>query len=736
MVTRNNILRVAINTPVRKLFDYLLPEKGSEVKLQPGMRLQVPFGRSREKIGLLIAVTDSSTIERHRLKRATMILDNYPVLPRQQLELMLWAAEYYQHPVGEVILGHLPKLLSQGAPAELPRNRCWKACYPVLPDMEQQLTRAPRQKALLLRIRQFPDGICQDNLREDFAGLQSLLKGLEDKGLVESFNKGPQANATINPVNSISLNDEQIAAVATITDSADRYKAFLLDGVTSSGKTEVYIHAIREIIANGKQALVLVPEIGLTPQFICRLRDQLGTDIAVIHSGLSDRERFSAWLMARDGLAPVVVGTRSAIWTPLAKPGIIIVDEEHDLSYKQQEGFRYSARDLAVTRARRDNIPVVLGSATPSMESVYNARKQRYHEIRLTRRAGSADLPDIHVLDIRGSKMDGALSSTLLQTIHEYLQRRQQILLFLNRRGYAPLIMCHDCGWISKCPRCDKQMTYHKHSNRLWCHHCEHQEKRMTACGQCNGGNLLEIGHGTQRVLETLEKNFPDAATARLDRDSTRRKGSMESILAQVEKGEIDILVGTQMMAKGHHFPGVTLVGIIDADHGLFSNDFRGSERMAQLILQVSGRAGRSDNRGVVLIQSHYPGHPLLKTLCQHDYSSIAGLILAERENALLPPLAYQILLRAEANDKQSVGKFLDHAREALPKTATRVEAFGPFPSPIELKAGRYRMQLLLQSGTRKSLRECIDSWVQSLEKLPGSRKVRWSLDVDPQDML
>lgn len=700
------------------------------------MRLLVPFGRSREKTGVLIEVTDKTSIDPQRLKRAISILDDQPVIPQQQLELMLWAARYYLHPVGEVVLGNLPGLLSRGSSPEFPGKRYWKACYPLLPDAEQQLAKAPRQKALLTMIREYPDGISQDDLREYFPGLHSFLKALEDKGLIESFSKNIQPDNIAEPINNITLNSEQREAVNTITAGLEQYRSFLLDGITGSGKTEVYIHSIREVIARNKQALVLVPEIGLTPQFINRLREQLGTSIAVMHSALTDRERFNAWTMARDGLAPVIVGTRSAIWTPLARAGIIIVDEEHDLSYKQQEGFRYSARDLAVIRARRENIPVVLGSATPSMESVYNTRNERYHEIRLTRRTGSAGLPDIHLLDIRGSRMDGALSQGMLQSIHEHLQRRQQILLFLNRRGYAPLVMCHDCGWISKCPRCDRQMTWHKPSNRLRCHHCEHQEKRMDVCSQCHSSSILDIGHGTQRLLETLEKNFPDAAIARIDRDSTRRKGSMQAILEKVQRGEIDILVGTQMMAKGHHFPGVTLVGVIDADRGLFSSDFRGSERMSQLILQVSGRAGRSENRGVVLIQTHYPEHPLLKTLCRYDYATMAGMILAERESARLPPVTYQVLLRAEANQKQTVIKFLEQARQALPSTNGKVEAFGPFPSPIELRAGRYRMQLLLQSDTRKALRDCVEPWVADLDKLPGGKKVRWSLDVDPLDML
>ncbi|MBI4006231.1 MAG: primosomal protein N', partial [Gammaproteobacteria bacterium] len=499
----------------------------------------------------------------------------------------------------------------------------------------------------------------------------------------------------------------------------------------------VYIQCIKHIITMGKQALILLPEIGLTPQFIERFERQLNVDIAVLHSALQDRERLHAWLRARDGRALVVLGTRSAIWTPFQQLGIIIVDEEHDLSYKQKDGFRYSARDLAMIRSQQENIPVVLGSATPSMESLQNAVKGRYKELKLGRRAGGARLPRINILDIRASKMHGAVSQTLLESIQYCIEKNQQALLFLNRRGYAPVIMCHDCGWVFKCSRCNIQMTYHKHNNKLCCHHCGHVEKLINNCHECNSHKIIEIGHGTQRLAETLEKILPSAHLIRIDRDSTRRKGAMQSMLNDIHSGGVDILIGTQMLAKGHHFPRVTLVGIIDADRGLYSADYRASERMAQLILQVSGRAGRAENPGTVIIQTHHPEHPLLTTLIEHGYAKFAELVLRERKEALLPPFSYHALLRAEAHDMQLSRKFLTDAKSRLPATnKLQMEIFGPIASPIEKRAGRYRMQLLLQSTDRSRLRQILEPWVKILEQIPSARKVRWSLDVDPQDML
>lgn len=736
MRSQTVILRVAINTPLRRLFDYLPPVDYQGNRLVPGVRLKVPFGKSGEKTGLLIDVSDSSEIEPGRLKRVTTVLDNAPLIDHRLLKLMQWAADYYHHPVGEVTLGNLPALLSQGHRTEKKQIKYWRPASSGNQAGNINLQNAPVQNALLDFLKKYPDGISQEAVQNEFSNCNRPLKQLYEKNLVEYFFVDTPAGNETFPPEKINLNQEQKNAIDSVLSCRNKYQPFLLNGVTGSGKTEVYISIIQEIIKQGSQALVLVPEIGLTPQFINRFRARLDTHIAVLHSALTDNERMTSWLDARNGVAKVVIGTRSAIWTPFQQLGIIIIDEEHDLSYKQQEGFRYFARDLAVMRAQQENIPVVLASATPSLESLFNVRKKRYQEIILTQRAGNASMPDINILDVRGNKMDGALSQQLLTLIRRYLDKKQQVLLFLNRRGYAPVMMCHHCGWISKCPRCDIQMTYHKTTARLCCHHCGHQEKVPSNCNECKGDKIIEVGHGTQRIMETLETNFPDAKILRIDRDSTRRKGSMQAMLDQINNRETDILVGTQMLAKGHHFPGVTLVGVVDADQGLYSIDYRGSERLAQIITQVSGRSGRADNPGIVVLQTHHPDHPLLKTLTEHDYAKTTSLIMQERAEAALPPFTYQALLRADANNPQTVRRFLNHAKNRLDKAQGDFESYGPFTAPIEKRAGRFRMQLLVQSENRNQLKKLLGDWVTRLEELPDARKVRWSLDVDPQDML
>lgn len=736
MHSQKVILRVAINTPLRRLFDYLPPADYQGNKLTPGLRLKVPFGKSGEKTGLLIEITDSSEIEPNRLKRISAFLDTEPVIDRKLLRLMQWAADYYHHPIGEVTLGSLPALISQGKPATKKQIKYWRLTQAGKSICKSSIKNAPVQNALLNFLKSDPDGISQDAIRDKFTNWDRPLKQLLAKKLVEFYYRdSPDKNDLYSPV-LINPNEEQTKAINTILSYKDQYQPLLLNGVTGSGKTEVYISVISEIIKQGSQALVLVPEIGLTPQFINHFRSRLDTHITILHSALTDHERMASWLDASNGTARVVIGTRSALWTPFQQLGIIIIDEEHDLSYKQQEGFRYFARDVAVMRAQQEKIPVVLASATPSLESLFNVHKNRYKEINLTQRAGNAQMPDINILDVRDNKLDGALSKSLLEIIRQHLDKKQQVLLFLNRRGYAPVMMCHHCGWISKCPRCNIQMTFHKTITRLCCHHCGHQEKIPSKCPECNGEKIIEIGHGTQRIMETLEANFPDAKILRVDRDSTRRRGSMQNMLEQINNREADILVGTQMLAKGHHFPGVTLVGVIDADQGLYSIDYRGSERLAQIITQVSGRSGRADNPGIVVLQTHHPDHPLLKTLVEHDYAKATSLIMKERSQALLPPYSYQALLRADANNQQLVNRFLNNAKKQLNKQSAGIEVYGPFTAPIEKRAGRFRMQLLLQSENRNQLRKLLAVWVTNLESLPDARKVRWSLDVDPQDML
>jgi primosomal protein N' (replication factor Y) len=737
-MARTCILRVAVDTPLRKLFDYLPPHEFSYGAFVPGQRFLVPFGKNRSCVGLLVSIADTSMVATHKLKRVLKLLDIDPLFGSDHLDFLLWASRYYHHAIGEVILGNLPKALRNGTPALIKNKFVWRLTPAGGKADLHKLDTAPKQKAIVELLLSSRSSVTSGEIMKQVGNNHAAVKILENKGLIEHLEQTAAYNSK-TPYNKIPgeiLNNDQKRAVTAIISARNHYQPFLLNGVTGSGKTEVYIHSIAMILHEGRQALVLLPEIGLTPQFIERIRRQFGTGIAVLHSALSDKERLRAWLMARDGKIKVIVGTRSALWTPFKNLGIIIIDEEHDLSYKQQEGFRYSARDMAIARAQREDIPVVLGSATPSLESILNVSRNRYLELHLPERAGNASMPDIKIIDLRNCRMDGAVSLPLLEAVRNRLEKKEQVLLFLNRRGYAPVLMCHECGWVYKCPRCDIQMTYHKHKGKLCCHHCAHEENRRHNCPGCDGSNIAEIGHGTQRLTETLAGQFPGARILRIDRDSTRRKDAMQNMMEHIQKGDVDILIGTQMLAKGHHFPGVTLAGIIDADRGLYSVDYRASERMGQIIMQVSGRAGRSDKAGTVLIQTHHPEHPLLQTLAQHDYARYTSLLIKERREAGLPPFSHQVLLRAEAKNMPATEKFLQSAHDCLPLTGKNLEIFGPLPAPMEKRAGYYRMQLLVQSQNRARLRGLLDEWIPALEQLPEARKVRWSIDVDPQDLL
>ncbi|MCY3751577.1 MAG: primosomal protein N' [Gammaproteobacteria bacterium] len=567
-----------------------------------------------------------------------------------------------------------------------------------------------------------------------FSALPALLR--QGKGL--SGQDGEALTASTESVienRGFDLNPQQIQAIDAITANTDAHGAHLLQGVTGSGKTEVYIEVVRRVIAQDRQALILVPEIGLTTQFIDRLRQRLPVDIRVQHSALSETERLRNWLAAKNGTAPVIIGTRSAVWTPLKSPGIYVVDEEHDTSYKQDSGFRYSARDIAVVRGKFDSVPVVLGSATPSLETLKNVKTRKFSQQNLPARASGAASPEIRIINLRNETLSGAVSKTLLDEISATLDRNNQVLLFLNRRGYAPVILCHSCGWYAECSRCSAKMTFHKDKRCLMCHHCDSRRALPAECPDCNQNELIEVGHGTQRLDRTLAEHFPGANILRIDRDSTRRKGSMEKMIREITTGDADILIGTQMLAKGHHFPRLTLVGIIDADAGLLSTDFRASERMAQLIVQVSGRAGREDRPGAVYIQTHFPVHPLLQTLVTRGYAGFAGLLLSDRRNTHLPPYAYLALLGAEATSRETAEKFLREARDHL-NDNNALNIFGPVAAPIEKRRGRYRSQLLIQSGNRNALRKVLAPWCRSLESMPGAKRTRWFLDIDPQDML
>ena len=525
------------------------------------------------------------------------------------------------------------------------------------------------------------------------------------------------------------LNAEQWHAVETLIQ-ARGFQSFLLEGVTGSGKTEVYLQVIDALLARHQSALVLVPEIALTPQTVQRFRARFSVPVAVLHSGLTDKQRALAWEEARCGHVSIVIGTRSAVFTPMPTLGIIILDEEHDASFKQQSGFRYSARDCAVRRAQLENIPVLLGSATPSLESLYNVERKRYHALTLPQRAGTASLPSFTWINLRDQPLKAGLSPALIEKMRTHLHNQGQVALFLNRRGYAPVLMCHHCGWMAECERCDARLTYHAQFKKLRCHHCEAIKPVPTQCPTCKGHEILKVGQGTERLEEAVKTLFPEYTLMRLDRDTTRRKGSLQTLLTAVMDQKAQILIGTQMLAKGHHFPHLSLVAIVDADSGLFSLDFRALERMGQLMMQVAGRAGRAEKPGEVVVQTHYPDHPALRSLITEGYGAFARALLAERQAAHLPPCAYRARLHAESPHPDKPIEFLNKIKE-LTKKQRGLELLGPMASTLPKKAGKYQAEMILQSNQRIGLHSQLNHWLTVLAQNPLSRSVRWVIEMD-----
>ncbi len=664
------ILRIAIPTPLWQSFDYLPCDQDVDRHYESGIRIKVPFGY-RELVGILLAVTQHSEVPPDKLKKIIEIVDEQPLISKPLLQLYQWASDYYHFPIGEVILGTIPKKLREGH-----LNPC---------------------NAL------------------DASSEKRWPKKIENKHL--------------------QLNEQQQEALLSITEHSN-FNTYLLHGVTGSGKTEVYLQSLAALLNAKKQALVLVPEIALTPQTVRRFQERFNVPVVQLHSELTDKQRMTAWMQAYHGEAGIVIGTRSAIFVPLKNPGMIIVDEEHDTSFKQQSGFRYNARDLAVMRGRIENIPVVLGSATPSLESLHNVSKRRYHYLRLEQRAGEANAPDTRLIDLCDKKLHAGLSEALLALIKQHIEAQGQVLLFLNRRGYAPILMCHHCGWMVSCDRCDAKMTLHHRPKQLHCHHCDKTRKPPRICQKCEQSELIPIGLGTEQLETTLSQFFPDQTILRIDRDSVSGRGQMQKLLDEIHNEQANILIGTQMLAKGHHFSKLSLVAVVDADSGLFSTDFRAVERMAQLLLQVSGRAGREAKRGEVVIQTHHPDNPLLQLLLTQGYSAFAKAVLKERNNAALPPWTHLALLRAESSSRDTAKRFLLQIKNDLQKqTDESIEMIGPLPATMERKAGRYRLQLLLQAPQRPILQDTLKLLMKQLSEIKRKKTLRWSLDVDPIEM-
>lgn len=730
------ILYVAIGTPAGDGFDYL-PPRGAPLP-EPGCRLRVPFGRG-ESIGVLVEVRAKSDVPPARLKHALAVLDEQPVVPPPLMELARWASGYYHHPLGEVVHAMLPATLRRGLAAAPRGERRWRIAGNN--ETAAPPARAPKQAAVFETLREAGGGLTGADLDRRFARWRETVRALEARGLIESVEDAPVPEprpARPRTPQGVELNAEQRAALERIAATPDGFAPWLVQGVTGSGKTELYLRLIEQALARDEQVLVLVPEIGLTPQLLERFAARLDRPVWSLHSGLADARRHGVWYAAWRGETGVFVGTRSAVFLPLARPGLIVVDEEHDGSFKQQEGFRYHARDLAVMRARRHNVPVILGSATPSLESLHNALQGRYGHLQLTRRAGGAVMPKTGLLDARHSPADQPVSRPLLEAMDRHLEQGSQVLIFLNRRGFAPVLYCAGCGWTAGCRRCDAHLTLHSSDRRLRCHHCGVEQRVPAQCPECGEGALKPVGAGTEQLEDFLRERFPSRALLRIDRDTVRRKGSLEARLEQARSGRADILIGTQMLAKGHHFPGVTLVGLLGVDQGLFSADFRGPEFMAQLVTQVGGRAGRAERGGEVLIETRCPDHALLRLLIGGDYARFARASLAERRAAGLPPYTYLALIRAEAVTAETALEFLAalHGGPEGEDGKGPVEILGPVPAPMERRAGRYRAQLLLQCAERPALHAALHRLRRQAAALPGRRKVRWSIDVDPVEML
>ncbi len=732
----HTILKVALSTPLRSTFDYLLPKRLEDCTLTPGIRLKVPF-RNKCLTAVLLSTDNHTDVPIHKLKPIHSILDEQPVLNENLLQLAQWASDYYHHPIGEVIGNALPILLRQGEPAQFKQQRLWALNATGHATSADDFKRAPKQLAAWQLFCQHPQGLTVTQLKQ-FGITTPVLNSLCSKNLLQEStqDRQPALGCVTTTEPALSLNTDQSHAVAAICEQLEQFQTFLLQGVTGSGKTEVYLQCIAEVLSQNKQALILVPEIGLTPQTVARFQRRFGVPIAVFHSGLTDRERLDAWLLAKSGQAKIIIGTRSAIFTPLAQPGIIIIDESHDLSFKQQDGFRYSARDLAVVRGRLDNIPVILGSATPTLESIYNVSNGRYQRLTLSARAGNAKPPSFELIDTRNQSLQGGLSKQLIGLIKQHLQQQQQVLLFLNRRGFAPCLICNSCGWIANCRRCDARMTMHYSPSYLQCHHCGSTRNIDTHCPECASKSLQPLGAGTERLEQTLIELFPQTQITRIDRDTTRSKQALQAKLESINQGESQILVGTQMLAKGHHFPNVTLVAILDADSGFFSVDFRAPERMAQLLTQVSGRAGRGDKAGHVAIQTKNPEHPLLQELIQHDYTKFTEAALNERHSALLPPYSFMTLVRAEGMQQSAPNDFLKSvANIANALIDNTICLYGPVPAPMEKRAGRFRYQLLIQASSRQGLQKMLKQLISRVEQAKIANKIRWSIDVDPMEM-
>ena len=727
-----NIVRVALAVPLPRFFDYLYAPDLTPIV---GGRVLVPFG-SQKRVGIVVDLPASSDVAKEKLKPIIDVLDVESLFNSTTWDWLAWSANYYRAALGDVLFQALPVKLRNGESAVKNDRTFWR-----ITDLGKQALESGELKRAKKQIEALNLLLTQDlekGNNEIGSAIWSALKGKDyvEEIIVPTEQKSWQQTLGDNPLvnldNRLTLNKQQALAFSQLLFQ-EGFNVWLLEGVTGSGKTEIYLQYIEEVLKKGKQVLVLVPEIGLTPQTVRRFQARFNVEIDVLHSNLNDTQRLNVWERARTGQSAIVIGTRSALFTQFSDLGLIILDEEHDGSFKQQDGWRYHARDLGIVLAQKLNIPILLGSATPSLESVNNVQNGKYHHLVLSKRAGNATALRQFVIDLKHQRIQNGLSEPLLKRMQEHLEKGNQVLLFLNRRGFAPVLLCHECGWIDECHHCEKPYTYHQHQRVLRCHHCGAQKTVPMQCGHCGSTHLVTTGLGTEQLEETLKARFPQYNIARIDRDSTARKGKLEGYLEDIQQGKSQILIGTQMLAKGHHFPNVTLVALVNVDNALFSLDFRAEERLAQLYVQVAGRSGRAEKQGEVVLQTHYPDHPLLTTLLEKGYQAFAEETLKLRHNMGLPPFSFQALFKAQCRHSEEAENALSQlASFFYEQKIEGLQVLGPIPAPFSKKAGQYRWQLLLQHASRKQLQAALSRYSPELIK---SSQVRLILDVDPLDL-
>ena len=741
------ILNIALDVPLNRTFDYLSGDFIAHI----GSRVVISFA-GRNLVGVVVGIAQTSDYPIEKLKSVSHVFDDV-VFDSDTFKLLQFCANYYHYPLGQALMSALPLRLRQIKPAVSRKQ----FAYALMNDAD--VSQIPARKVLMHRIitlLKSQNTLTESELCLVSTGWRKAVAELEQLNIISAQEvlaiKASVPTSAIAP----QLNEEQENAINCVLALTHNFKPWLLYGITGSGKTEVYIQVLQQILNQknaqgiGAQVLVLVPEINLTPQLEARFRSRLSQfPLVTLHSNLSESERLQNWLAASNGVAKIVIGTRLSVFTPMPHLKMIVMDEEHDGSYKQQDGMRYHARDIAMVRAKQLNIPIILGSATPSLETWFNAtnqpeadnktvQKQQYGLLSLTQRAvENAVLPNIFCIDIAKSPTENGLSPLLINALRERLNKGEQSLLFINRRGYAPVLHCNACQWVAPCTRCSTRLVVHLSQKRLKCHHCGHEQKIPLQCPSCGNADMRPIGQATQRLEQTLQTLLPNARIARVDRDSMRNKNALTDLLTQVHNQEIDILVGTQMLAKGHDFPNLTLVGVIDTDSALYSPDFRAGERLFAQLMQVAGRAGRAEKAGEVLIQTAFPQHALFHALRAQDYVSYANECLQERQMMQFPPISFFALLRAEANDYAHVQQFLSQAINAvqlLKNSALKndVMIYDPIRPQMERLKGMERAQLLLQANSRAALQRLLKMWMPQISALPLAAKIRWSLDIDP----